>query len=421
MKSGLYDRLVRESLLIPHREIKTLKTVNVGSLIIEPVEIPFISYPYEWCFSQLKDAALITLKIQKIAIEYGMILRDASSFNIQMYNGKPIFIDTLSFAIYEEGKPWFAYKQFCEHFLAPMSLIAYVDSRLSRLLHQYLDGIPLDLAVRLLPWTKKLHQGLLLHLVFHSHSQKHRSKIETGVSKLYFPKSSLMGLITSLESTVRSIKWTPRKTMWSQYNKANKVRSYRESSLLDKKKIVEKYLKASRSKYIWDLGANTGEFSRLASTLGIFVVSIDNDASVIENQYRNNIAEKINNILPLCIDILNPTPGLGWRNLERESFLNRPKPDAIMALAIIHHLAIGANIPLSNLAETLFALTDKVIIEFVPKTDPQVEEMLRLREDIFPGYTQAGFESAFGKYFSVVSSEKISDSKRTLYLLKRKK
>ena len=421
MKSGLYERLVNESLLIPHKELRTAKKMGNVKYILEPVKIPFISYPYEWCFSQLKEAALITLTIQKIALEYGMILRDASSFNTQIYRGKPIFIDTLSFGVYEEGRPWSAYKQFCEQFLAPLALIAYADPRLSRLSHLFLNGVPLDLAVKLLPWRKKIRQGPLLHLVFHSSNLRSGSRAGAAKPELFFPKSSMMGLIASLESAIQSITWNPVKTMWSQYNGNNKTISYKQISLEDKKHIVERCIKMCRSKYIWDLGANTGEFSRIAAGLGAFVVSVDSDPSVIEYQYLNNRVGKVSNILPLCIDILNPTPNLGWMNLERESFINRPKPDTILALAIIHHLAIGENIPLSNLAEALSTLTEKLIIEFVPKTDPQVKEMLLFREDIFPSYTQAGFEAAFAKHFSPIFSKRIRATDRWIYVFKKKK
>jgi len=421
IKSGLYERLVDESLLISHKEINTMKKIDTVKHIIEPVKIPFVSYPYEWCFSQLKDAALLTLNIQKIALEYGMFLRDASSFNIQIYRGKPIFIDTLSFGIYEEGYPWVAYRQFCEHFLAPLALIAYADARLSHVSSSFLNGIPLDFAVKLLPWRKKIQRELLLHLVFHSHNLKSADKSGTRRSKLFFSKPSMMGLLASLEFAIQSITWNPAKTIWSHYVTNNKTVSYAPISLDDKKSIVASCIKKCGSKYIWDLGANTGEFSRIASQLGAFVVSVDSDPSVIEYQYVNNRSQKISNILPLCIDILNPTPGLGWMNLERESFFNRPKPDTILALAILHHLAIGANIPLSNLAEALARLTETLIIEFVPKTDRQVKEMLLFREDIFPSYTQTGFEEAFTKHFYLIFSKRIRATDRWIYVFKKKK
>ena len=201
----------------------------------------------------------------------------------------------------------------------------------------------------------------------------------------------------------------------------NNRMTLQDVALLIKDELNGEEVVSWHSKYIWDLGANTGEFSRIAAGLGAFVVSVDSDPSVIEYQYLNNRVGKVSNILPLCIDILNPTPNLGWMNLERESFINRPKPDTILALAIIHHLAIGENIPLSNLAEALSTLTEKLIIEFVPKTDPQVKEMLLFREDIFPSYTQAGFEAAFAKHFSPIFSKRIRATDRWIYVFKKKK
>ncbi len=420
MKSGLYDRLIQESLLIPHKEVRPPKNVKNVKVVLEPEKIPFISYPYEWCFSQLKDAALLTLAIQKIALEYGMTLRDASSYNVQQYHGKAIFIDTLSFGIYTEGRPWVAYKQFCEQFLAPLALIAYVEPRLSRLSRSFLNGVPLDLAIKLLPWRKKIQKELLLHLVLHAHTIQSVDKPDTDKSKFFFSKSSMMGLISSLESAVRSITWNPTKTLWSDYVRNNTAVSYTPLSMEDKRRKVEYCINLCHSKYIWDLGANIGEFSRIASQLGAFVVSIDSDPSVIELQYLNNRSQNIRTILPLCIDVLNPTPNLGWMNTERESFYNRPRPDTILALALIHHLAIGENIPLSNLTKAFASLCEKLIIEFVPKSDQQVQDMLRFRKDIFSSYTQAEFETEFTKYFSVAFSKKISASDRWIYVFKKK-
>ncbi len=152
ISSGLYDQLVKSGLLIPHREVSEKPVYpELAVKVIQPELVPFISYPYEWSFSQLKDAALATLAIQKRSIKAGMSLKDASAYNIQFINGKPTLIDTLSFEIYKEGKPWDAYRQFCQHFLAPLALMARVDVRLGQLLRVFIDGIPLDLASRLLP------------------------------------------------------------------------------------------------------------------------------------------------------------------------------------------------------------------------------------------------------------------------------
>lgn len=418
MTSGLYHRLVQESLLIPHREDHMLKPEKPGGKIIEPTRIPCISYPYEWSFSQLKDAALATLKIQMIALEYGMSLRDANGCNIQFYQGTPVLIDTLSLGEYEKGKPWVAYRQFCEHFLAPLACMAYTSVHLSFLLAKYGDGIPLDVAQHLIPWYRKIQPGIFFHLVLHGQNQQ--SSLQTIPSSSQFSLPALKGLVASLEATVRSISWHPDTTQWLSYATQKTHTSYVSSALRDKKKIVETYLKKVHPSVVLDIGANSGVYSKLAANLGSSVLSIDIDPSVVEYQYTNMSGEEKKQIFPLCVDIVNPTPGIGWKNEERLPFLRRIKPDCVMALAVLHHVVIKQGIPLNNLAKFFADSTPWLIIEFVPKTDPHAQSLLRVRQDIFSDYTTPQFEAVFSKYFSIVSSQKIKHSQRTVYLFKRK-
>ena len=166
ISSGLYQRLTSESLLVAHQE-QLIGNFDVDKnvyKILKPDHINFISHPYSWSFSMLKDAALLTLKVQKIAIEHGMILKDATAFNVQFIGSKPIFIDTLSFEIYDSSSPWNAYRQFCQHFLAPLALMAYTDISLNKFLINYIDGIPLELTVKLLPFRSRLNISLNIHL-----------------------------------------------------------------------------------------------------------------------------------------------------------------------------------------------------------------------------------------------------------------
>ncbi len=418
--SGLYKKLVDEDLLIPHKETDQKDTITSEAYkVIQPKKIPFISYPYEWCFSQLKDAALLTLNINKIAIDHGMSLKDASAYNIQFLDGKPILIDTLSFEKYEE-KPWVAYKQFCQHFLAPLALMSYVDIDLNKLSRVNIDGIPLPLTSKLLPLKTKLKPGLLIHLHLHASSQKRHAdkgeKIQTKNIKL--SKRSMLGLIDSLEGAVKGLKWNPKGTEWGDYYEGNL--NYLPASLRYKANLVEKFLSVVKPKTVWDLGGNTGLFSRIASNKGIFTVSSDIDPAAIEINYRTIVEKGEKNILPLLIDLTNPSPGIGWENIERDSFISRGPTDTILALALIHHLAISNNVPLEKLAEFFSSLGKHLIIEFIPKKDSQVQKLLATREDIFPDYTKEGFEKEFEKYFIIKKSESIKGSKRTLYLMVKK-
>src|SRR5436190_13957563 len=225
MESGLYEKLVKAGLLIPHIEVDQppVEPDSAGAVahkIIQPERVPFISYPYEWSFGQLRDAALTTLSIQRRALKVGMSLKDASAYNIQFVRGKPTLIDTLSFEIYKEGQPWVAYRQFCQHFLAPLALMALKDVRLNQLLRVYIDGVPLDLASELLPAKTRFNFGLLTHIHLHAGAQKKYSGIaseETKSRSGSMSKQAMTGLIESLESTIQKLDWTPHGTEWGNY------------------------------------------------------------------------------------------------------------------------------------------------------------------------------------------------------------
>ncbi len=406
--SGLLKKLQDEGLLVKHKEV----SLNV----LEPELVPFISYPYEWCFSELKDAALLTLKIQKIALEHGMSLKDATSFNVQFLRGKPVFIDTLSFEP-ARGGPWVAYKQFCEQFLAPLALISYQDARLNELLIPFINGIPLDLAAKLLPTKARLNMGILMHIILHAGSQKKFADSKKGArgQGLGVSKNSILGIVDSLTSTVSKLEWKFGKTAWSNYGDEDYFESYSKDTLEKKRKIVADLLALAKPKTVWDLGANTGNYSRIAAQKGIFTVSLDFDHAAVEQNYKRGDE----NILPLYLDLANPTPAIGFDNTEREALLRRPAPDLVMALALVHHLAIGNNLPLPKLAAFFSKIANNLIIEFVPKDDPQTQRLLISREDVFPDYTQEEFEKAFGEFYKTTKKVPLPNSKRTLYLFKQ--
>ncbi len=417
-ESGLYERLVGKNLLIPHTEA-TMDLTQTGQAhcIIQPELVPFISYPYEWSFSQLKDAALSTLRIQKIALKKGMTLKDASAYNIQFHHGKPLLIDTLSFTAYNEGEPWVAYRQFCQHFLAPLALMALKDVRLGALLRSGIDGIHLDLAATLLPLRSKLNTGLLMHLHAHASSQKkHEDRQESGKGTTVSSKA-LLGIIDSLRGTIKKLEWKPSGTEWGTYYSDT---NYSDDSLSRKRDLVKQLLSQTDAKSVWDLGANNGFFSRVASDQSLATLAFDIDPTAVENNWREVKDKGEENILPLLMDLTNPSPDLGWDHAERTSFLGRGPADAVFALALIHHLAISNNVPLPLLANFFAKAGRWLIIEFVPKSDSQVKRLLATREDVFPDYTKDGFEKAFCEVFEIVSAETIEGSERTLYLLKQK-
>lgn len=415
MDSGLYAKLVKTGLLIPHVEVEQAPAESDAVFkVIQPERVPFISYPYEWSFSQLKDAALATLSIQKRALKLDMSLKDASAYNIQFVRGKATLIDTLSFEIYKEGQPWVAYKQFCQHFLAPLALMSHRDVRLSQLLRVYIDGVPLDLVSSLLPAKTKFNFGLLTHIHIHASAQKRYSDKAVKPRSGGMNRQALIGLIESLENTIKKLTWKPAGTEWGDYYENT---NYTDSAFEHKKQLVNEWANEKNPKLVWDLGGNTGIFSREAAASGAVTISFDIDPAAVEQNYRTVKTKKELNILPLVLDLTNPSPSLGWDNSERDSFGARGPVDMALALAVIHHLAISNNVPLPQLADFFAARCKWLVIEFVPKSDSQVQKLLTSREDIFPNYTREGFEKAFSARFNIRRAEAVRDSERILYLM----
>lgn len=416
INSGLYEKLCEKKLLISHKEIDHSGFCEPCFKVIEPEKVELISYTYEWSFEQLKDAAIATLRIQKIAMQYGMTLKDASAYNVQFNHGKPVFIDTLSFEIYQDGKPWDAYRQFCLHFLAPLALMSYTDIRLNQLLKCYIDGIPLDLASKLLPYKTKLKLSLLMHIHLHARTQKKYENKGVAAKNVYIKKSNLIALIESLILLVKKLHHKKLSTEWGAYYTFT---NYTDNSFQHKKEIIAAFLNKTETLTLWDLGANTGEFTQVAADMGIGCTAFDIDPVAIDTYYNFLKQKKITNVLPLIMDLTNPSPAIGWSNKERMSFAQRPHPNTILALALIHHLAISNNVPLYRIAKFLSELCDNLIIEFVPRSDSKVKKLLESRKDVFSGYTKDEFEREFSIFFSIIAKENIRESERILYLMKR--
>jgi hypothetical protein len=421
ISSGLYDELVSDGMLVPHEETTAVESPRPGAYkILKPEVVDFISYPYEWSFSQLKDAALLTLDIQKRSMERGMSLRDATAYNVQFHRGRPVLIDTLSFEVAPSGRPWIAYRQFCQHFLAPLALMAYLDVRFGSLSRTYIDGVPLDLAAHLLPRRTRYNTGLLSNI--HAQARVERRHQRAGAApkmkQREMSEQALKGIVWNLERTVRKLEWSLPKTAWRDYYE--EAGHYSEAATEHKKDLVARFLDEAGGRSVWDLGGNVGVFSRVAAGKGRSVVCFDIDPGCVEMNYRKVKQDAETGVLPLLSDLRNPVPALGWANRERAAFAERGPADVAMALALIHHLAIGNNVPLDMVAEFFSELGNRLIIEFVPKSDPMVQTLLANREDIFPDYDRAGFERAFGARFEIERSEGVKDTDRVMYLLRRK-
>jgi hypothetical protein len=415
LASGLYAELAGDGLLVSHEQVGLeLAASDEAYAVLRPERIGFISYPYEWSFGQLQDAAGLTLDIQERAIRRGFTLRDSSAYNVQFQAGRPVFIDTLSFEPLLEGKPWPAYKQFCEHFLLPLSLMSSRDIRCGTLLRSYLDGIPLDFGSRLLPRRSWASLSTVLHIHLHAWAQGRYAgaAVSSAAKGKSLSREALLTLIKNLRSAVQRLSWHPSGTEWADYTTDH---NYSDVATRSKREMVVAHLSRSNARTVWDLGANTGEYSRAARGVAERVISFDVDPAAVERNYRRVRSEGETGILPLLLDLTNPSPAQGWGGQERLSLAERGPADAILALALIHHLAIGHNLPLDRIAAYLSRLGRVLIIEFVPKSDSQVKRLLLSRPDIFPEYTKEGFETAFSRHYDVQTMDRIEDSERWLY------
>jgi hypothetical protein len=383
--------------------------------VIEAARVPFISYPVEWPFVYLKKAALLTLSIQLQAMENGFTLKDASAYNVQFIGSKPVFIDHLSFSIYEEGEPWHPYRQFCQHFLGPLLLLHYGLDDLKQLYSAYTDGIPLHVISQVLPWRSRLSLATLTHLHLNARfEKKHAGDLSVTPQKLRISKSRSTAYITHLRNFVQSLQVRKKTTGWTgYYNEC----AYSNTALDLKKKFVEQQLAAISGALCIDLGANTGEFSELACKYFHTVVACDNDLEVVSRM----AGRKISNLLCLHVDLNNPTPATGWNNEERNSFNERIREaDCVMALALIHHLCIGNNVPLEKLAAYFAKIKGRLIIEWVPKDDPQAQRLLVTRKDVFGDYTIEEFRKWFAVYYEIAEEMKVNGTGRILFHFKKR-
>ena len=410
--SGLYQELVNKKQLIAHSEInENLTGTKEWYKTLLPQTINFISYPYEWSFAQLKDAALLTLAITKSSIERGMILKDATPYNIQFIEGKPVLIDTLSFTKYDPTKPWIAYRQFCETFLYPLFLEKYNKLIVHQTFSAWPDGIPANETATIFPSRARFNPAAWLHIYLQTMVGKNKNQNKTDSG---FDKGKMLNLLQHLESTIKGLKApASRKTVWSNYYDETILG---KDYLKAKEQLFSEYSADWTGKKVLDLGANDGYFSRILAENAAMVVSADSDDRCIQSLYQ----ARNKKILPLILDISNPSPAAGFFNKERKAFHDRINVDAVAALALIHHLAIGRNIPLDMLADYFNKIAPDLIIEFVPKDDPKVQELLKNREDIFNNYTAEFFEKEFSLYFEITKTATIPGTSRRLYRMKRK-
>ena len=418
-QSNFFKKAIENQLLISHEEI----SISEKEIILKPEIISFITYPYEWCFNQYKEAALLTLKLHKFALEHGYILKDASAYNVAFHHGKAIFMDTLSFDFYKEDEPWRAYKQFLMHFLAPLLLAKYHGSSQLKLMSNYIDGIPLPLIASMLPVRTKLNPFLYsnIHLPAKfegKHSEDYQGKTKEG--KL--SKTGQIRIVDSLYFFIKNLKLNENSEWGNYYFKTN----YSNSAFLEKETLLNGWVRSLNPKKIIDVGGNNGTFVRSLNIKLEQAIVCDIDNNAVDSNFVQIKKQKETTILPMVLDVLNPSPAIGVNNEERESFIERManfNPDVSLALALIHHVTLSGNVPFEMSAKFFRKFSKNLIIEFPDREDSWVQRLLNTKGEFkghFDFYNIENFEKGYSIYFTIVEKTKIKDSHRILYLLKAK-
>ncbi len=414
-----YNKLFNSGLLIPHKEL----SASDSEIILLPEQIPFITYPYEWSFLQFKEAALLTLKLQKYCLLNEVTLKDASAFNVTFHNGKAVFIDTLSFDLYIENTPWRAYKQFIMHFLGPLVLSYYHGSQSLKLMSTFIDGIPLPMLTSMLPFKTKLSPTLYtnIHLLA-KFEDKHNEDTHGGSTAYSLSKKAQLKIIENLYDYIKNLH-LKEETEWSDYySKIN----YSDKAFQQKALIIDTWIQKSKAKTLIDVGGNDGTFVRKLSQPIDHALVCDIDPNAIDVNYKKIKERKETFITTFVLDVLNPSAGIGFENAERESFINRARnfePDVTLALAIIHHISLSGNVPFKRSAQFFALFSKKLIIEFPDRNDSWVQRLLTNKSDFkdhFDFYNITNFETAYLERFELIEKLKIEDSERTMFLLKRK-
>jgi ribosomal protein L11 methylase PrmA len=428
--SGVVEEMVNRGLLIPSEVIEldaSDRGTFVGArgeipeIVIRHPKVPFISYPYEWTFEQLKDAALAHLDLQIRCLEYGVALSDASPFNMQFFEGRFRHIDILSLKPYVEGEPWRGYNQFCRMFLAPLLVEAWSGISFQPMLRGQIDGLDLHDVSRMLPKSKLWSSiNALLHISFQSKVLARASSTNSNSAnprKVSLPKPRFKTLLLELNSWISSLhSGRNRHSYWSEYAVDNTYTSETRRTKLD---FIRDWASKVQGGMIWDIGGNTGEFSKAALDAGAALsIIFDSDIDSLEKAYAE--AKRGTPILPLLVDLANPSPQQGWNQRERAGLNERSRPDGLIALAVIHHLAIGKNLPLQEVVHWLVDAAPEGVIEFVPKTDPMIVEMLFDREDIFIDYDESHFLAYLSEKAEITRSTRLPDNGRFIVSYSRK-
>jgi hypothetical protein len=409
--------LVEDDRLIPTEpvELDELPELTAGPAAgaLKHEKVPFVSYPYEWPFSMLKDAALLQLELGRRALQHDLTLKDASAYNVQFKGAKPVFVDVGSFERLDEGEPWAGYRQFCMLFLYPLMLQAYKGMPHHALLRGSLDGIKPSEARALLSARGR---GVFTHVVLHARLEARYAdaggrEVKRDLKRAGFGKALLDANLRKLEKLVRRLEFKPGRTAWTEYGQTN---TYSDEEAARKAEFVRAAAARHTGGLVWDLGCNDGTYSRVAAEHAGTVVAVDADHATVDGLYRSLRDEQRTDILPLVMSLTDPSPDIGWRGLERARLERRGTPDLALALALVHHVVITGNVPVREFVAWLRSLDCALVIEFPEREDPMVQKLLSGKtEKANPDYERETFERALGERFEVERTERLGS--RTLY------
>ncbi len=384
---------------------------------VEHEIVDFVTWPYEWPFSMLKDAALLQLRLLEASVLNGWILKDATPFNIQWNGSRPVFIDVPSFVPWEGGEYWQGYRQFCSTFLTPLLLTAHLGVPFQPLLRSRLEGIPPEEAVKYFYGLRRFKRGVLSHIWFPAKAESQMRRREGAQQSRgrgrRQTKTMLLSLLDSLNRLVARLSYGPASSDWARYSETH---SY-EGDFERKKDFVERHISARRPDLTWDLGANTGMFSRIAAQRSRMVVAVDSDQDAVELLYREVRGGGPKNVIPLVMDLANLSPGQGWAGRERAAFDRRTGPDMVLCLALVHHMRVSANIPLPLFIGWLRSLKATIILEFVRRGDEMFQKLLENKRENYTDYSAENFEAEVSRHFSISDRLKLKDGKREIFLL----
>jgi hypothetical protein len=426
--SELFRRCVAEGKLIgtevaPEEAVDLPDGLHYGAAAVLRHEVvPFVSYPYEWPFAMLKDAALLQLELLQGALDENLILKDSSPYNVQWRGTSPVFIDVGSFESLRAGEPWIGYRQFCMLFLYPLLLQAFMGVPFQPWLRGRLDGIEPQECRDLMSFRDLFRAGVLSHVVLHARLERRHADsgrdVKRELGQAGFKKELIVANVKRLERLVGKLEWRPGASEWSDYGPRG---HYNDADSHAKDEFVRRAASERSWELAWDLGSNDGRFSRIVAEHARHVVAMDSDAAVVDGLYRSLRAEGSTSILPLFVDVTDPSPALGWRGAERRTLTGRGSPDLTLCLALIHHVSIGGNVPVRDFLDWLRSLETRLVIEFPTTDDPLVQRLLaRKQEGTHPDYERGYFERCLGELFDVKSSEELSSGTRVLYVAQPK-